>query len=235
MNPTSPLETPDSPMKMVVVDDHDLIRERIRELFSEDPNIRIVGEASEEQEAVQLITDLQPDIVLLDIRLSLGNGIGVTKAAKSVAPHSKIVILTAYSEDQYVVSLFKLGVSGYLLKTLSGQELREAVHDAAAGKFVFAEELRIRLTALLERGRKRLSKRGHEIRRLTSREREVLGHLSKGLSNGEIAVSLGIAVKTVETHVDHILLKLGVDNRTQAALTGLQDGGGDRMARKKPA
>ena len=221
---------------VVLVDDHELARQGLKRVLSRDASIGVVGEAISSCEAIPLITRLQPNVVILDVRLSTGSGFEVSRAIRELAPDTRILILTAYDDLQYVASLARLGVSGYLIKTCSAEELIGAVHYAAKGWLVFSPEIADRLAGVLCRN---IGSPSHHTwayrdssdeptpswkvdRALTTRETEVLEHMCLGLRNSEIADSMGIAQKTVEVHIHRIFLKLGAKNRTQAVVNLLR-------------
>ena len=226
------------PIRVILVDDHELARHGVRKILSGDASIEVVGEAENSCGAISLITRLQPEVVILDIRLRQSNGIEVSRAIKRLAPNTRILVLTAYDDNQYIVSLVKLGVNGYLIKTSSADEVIRAVHYAAKGWIVFSPEIADKLTNLLRKngrgsfGEARGNARGHKelpevlqgSESLTARETEVLEHLFHGLKNSDIADAMGIAQKTVEIHMHRILLKLGAKNRTQVILKSLRLG-----------
>lgn len=229
-------------INVVIVDDNEIVRQGVKKLLSRDTRIRVVGEAVSSDEAILLISELQPDVALTDIRLQHGTGIDVSRAARNVAPNTRVLFLSAYDDDQYVRSAMKLGVSGYLLKTASAKELTRAIHDAVDGQLVFSPLISDKVKILLQKasiggcsevsaGTRRNKKNRKETTNmlsndanLTSREMEVLEHIALGLRNSEIASAMGISPKTVEAHIDHILLKLGARSRIEAVLWSLQSG-----------
>lgn len=203
---------------VVVVDDHEMMRQGIKNILRHDRGVRILGEAGEVPEALALIAELQPDIVLLDIRLREGSGIDVVKGCKDLAPSTKILIVSAHDDLHYVKSMVRLGVRGYMVKSASGRELRRAVRDVAEGHLVFPSGIADKVIDALSVGN------GPSIRRrpnplLTQRESEVMCRIAEGLTNRGIAEVLGISSKTVEAHVQRLLLKTGASSRAQAAAT----------------
>ena len=207
----------DEKFTVVVVEDHELVRQGIRRMLASDENIELVGEAATAPEAVALICGSQPDVVILDIRLRLGTGMDVSRAISTLAPNSKILVLTGHDDDQYVISLAKLGVYGYLLKSASSHELLEALRQVASGCLIFGPGVSNTVKSLLK-GHGEIFDKWAEARRLTARETEVIEHLREGRRNHEIGAAMGISTKTVETHVANLLRKLGAQNRTQAVL-----------------
>lgn len=212
------------PITVGLVDDHELLRRGVRQTLKGDRRIKVVGEAASGSEAVHLLQQLHPHVVILDIKLGQDSGIDVARIAKTIAPKTKILVFTAYDYTQYVTSLVKLGVVGYLLKTASARELKRAVHDAAQGRLVFAPEVAGRVMSVVEKTDDQFSSQKRVDANLTKRETEVLQCIGRGLRNSEIASVMGIALKTVETHVQRILQKLGAKSRTQAVLSALRRG-----------
>lgn len=218
---------------VILVDDHELARHGVRKLLSSDASIEVVGEAESSSEAISLIARLRPEVVILDIRLRQGNGIEVSRAVKKLAPDTKILVLSAYDDSQYVVSLVKLGVGGYLTKSSSAEDLIRAVHYAAKGWLVFSPDIADKLAKLVRgngdapfdeaKGGGGLGEVARERsgESLTGREAEVLQHMVRGLRNRDIAEAMGISSKTVEIHIHKILLKLGAKNRSQAIVNSL--------------
>lgn len=221
-------------IKVILVDDHELARQGVRKLLGNDASIEVVGEAESCSSAISLIAQLRPQVVVLDIRLRDGSGIEVSRAVRKLAPDSRILVLSAYDDSQYVVSMVKIGVSGYLTKSSSGEDLIRAVHYAAEGWLVFSPDIAGKVANLLQRNGGALLDAGEgewgfgELPRvhrsgenLSGREVEVLQHMFQGLRNRDIAEAMGISVKTVEVHIHRMLLKLGARNRSQAIVNSL--------------
>ena len=209
-----------------LVEDHELARRGIRQVLSSDRRFKIVGEAASCSEAVLLVERFHPDIVILDMRLRQSSGIDFVRSCKTIAPNTKILVLTAYDYKQYVTAVVKYGVTGYLLKSASAQELRRAVRDVANGKLVLAPEIAKKAPGKAgDNGNGSGSSNG-ALRNsiLTAREADVLKHIGHGLKNREIAEVMCIALKTVEAHVQHILQKMGAKSRTQAIINALRMG-----------
>ena len=202
-------------ISVVLIEDHPLVRRGVKDLLSRDRDICVVGEAESSNQATIMITQTQPDVAIVDIRLRQGSGIDVSKAIKSLSPKTEILVLTAYDDIQYVSSLMKIGISGYLLKTTSPKELRKAVHDVAENRVAFSPAIIEKMMSLLAHGKKDSSPKFDEVN-LTPRQADVLTHMGEGSGNREIADALGVSRKTVEAHVVQIFRKLGVQNRTQA-------------------
>lgn len=204
---------PSHPISVVLVDDHTMMREGTRKLLEEDPDIRVIGEAHDGVEALPLCRQLQPRVIVLDIAMKRMNGFGVAQellreGERQTAP--AILILTAYDQIAYVQAMLRLGVRGYWLKSARGSEIRQAVHDLAAGRRSLDPEVSRMLLAEKD------EIRSGEAEPLTARELEVLRLVVQGVRNGEIAQRLSISIKTVETHLTSIYGKLGVQSRAEA-------------------
>jgi DNA-binding NarL/FixJ family response regulator len=198
---------------VVLVDDHTMMREGTRKLLEEDPELRVIGEAQDGTEALPLCKNLKPKVIVLDIAMKGLNGFGVAQALlqeneRGTTPG--ILILTAYDQIAYVQAMLRLGVKGYWLKSARGSEIRQAVHEIAAGKRSLAPEVRRMLLA--EESQVSVG----ETEPLTARELEVLRLVVQGVRNSEIGQRLSISVKTVETHLTSIYGKLGVQSRAEA-------------------
>lgn len=199
-------------VKIVVVEDHVLVREGTAELLQRDPGLRVLGQAGSAEEALELLSDLRPDIALVDVELPGMNGIALARTVAERGLPTRVLILSAYDDYAYVIGALEAGVAGYLLKTSSAQELAAAVRTAAGGALVLDEVLSRRLTHRWRSGPGRTSPS------LTARETEVLRLIAQGLPNKQIATQLGLGLRTVESHVSSLLGKLGVNSRTEAAL-----------------
>ena len=200
---------------VVLVEDHRIVREGTRQLLDHDPSIRVVGEASSGEEAVRLALDLKPSVMLVDVQLEGMNGIDVIRSVARIANQVRCVVLSAYDDYVYITEAFEAGACGYLLKTVSAAELIGAVRAAAAGATVTDERISRRL---MERWRSKHP----TTERLTPRETDVLRLLVKGLSNKEIAATLGVGLRTAEGYVSNVFAKCGVRSRTEAVLYALR-------------
>lgn len=205
---------------IVLVDDHTMMREGTRRLLEEDPELKVIGEAEDGSEALPLCKRLKPRVIVLDIAMKGLNGFGVAQALlkedkQQAAPG--ILILTAYDQVAYAQAMLKLGVRGYWLKSARGSQIRQAVHEVAAGKRSLAPEVR---RMLLEEE----SAATGEAEPLTVRELEVLHLVVRGARNSEIGQRLSISVKTVETHLTSIYSKLGVQSRAEAIALAQKQG-----------
>ena len=209
---------------IVVIEDQSTVRDCIRKALVGDSEIRIVGEAESGEEGISLVAQLKPRVVLTDIRLGKVSGVEVCRATRDVAPLTRVMVLSAYDDEQYVKALVKTGVRGYLLKDALPEEVRGAVKDVARGWLVFAPRVAAKVARLLA-GEVRLNAEARPERgALTERETEVLQHIVNFANNSEISELMSISIRTVEVHIGSVLLKLGARDRTEAVLLGLQRG-----------
>ena len=216
--------TGQDPIKVLVVDDHQLVREGVSMALEGDPGIKVVGEAASAPEAIALITKEQPQVAILDIRLGRGSGFDVVRGTKANNPETNFLILSAYDDHQYVAALLELGISGYLVKSVSSSQLRRAVHDAADGWLVFDSNIAPKVANRLKVMDSLIRDRTAGIGSLTFRETEVLQKVALGFRNAEIALALNIASKTVEAHLESVRLKLNARSRTEAVVIALREG-----------
>jgi two-component system, NarL family, response regulator LiaR len=202
-------------IRLLIADDHRVVREGLRLMLALDPELEVVGEAATGEEAVRLVHELQPDLVLMDLQMPGVDGIAATAAIKADLPDTAVLILTSVLQDATVVGAVRAGAIGYLHKDTEGDELRRAIHAAAAGQVQLTPQA---AAWLMQELRPAPASAGPTLERFTARERETLRLLMDGLSNREIGAALGVAEKTVKTHVRNILHKLGVRSRTQAVV-----------------
>jgi DNA-binding NarL/FixJ family response regulator len=215
-------------VRVLVVDDHHLVLEGLRAVLSTDPALEVVGEAHTGREAVARAEQLRPDIVLMDIRMPDMNGLDATRHVKQVVPTASVIMLTMHENPDYLFEAVKAGASGYVLKDVAGPDLLEAIHTVVEGGSLLNQEvvgkfLR-RLAADAEQSSAPPLAAGPGPDRLTPRELEVLKLIAAGLSNKEIAARLTVTVATVKTHLEHILQKMQVSDRTQAAVQAVTRG-----------
>jgi DNA-binding NarL/FixJ family response regulator len=203
-------------IKILLADDHSVVRQGLRMFLSLDPEFEIVGEAVNGAEAVRLARELQPDVVLMDLLMPVMDGIAATSAIRRELPDVEVVAVTSVLEDAQVIAAVRAGAIGYLLKDTEGDDLRRAIKAAAAGQVQLSPQAATRLM------REVRTPESPEV--LTERETDVLRLLAQGKANKEIAHELAIGEKTVKTHVSNILAKLGVQSRTQAALHAVRLG-----------
>lgn len=205
-------------IKVLLVDDHEMVRLGVSTYLSIQPDIEVVGEASDGQEGVEKALSLHPDVILMDLVMDNMDGITATKEILAQWPQAKILIVTSYIDDEKVFPAIQAGASGYLLKTSSAQEIAEAVRKTIVGERVIEEEVSEKIQ------NQDYANQYFLYEELTNREREVLDLIAQGKSNQEIAEILFITLKTVKTHVSNILAKLGVEDRTQAAIYAFKHG-----------
>lgn len=203
-------------IRILLVDDHSVVRQGLQMFLRLDPELEVVGEAANGAKAVQLARELRPDVVLMDLLMPGMDGVEATAAIRRELPEVEVVALTSVLEDERVFSAMRAGATGYLLKDTEADELCRAIKAAAAGQVQLSPQVAARLMREIH------SPESPEV--LTPRETEVLSLLAWGLANKEIARELGIGEKTVKTHVSNILGKLGVLSRTQAALYAVRAG-----------
>ncbi len=204
------------PITVLIVDDHSVVRQGLRMFLSADPDLEIVGEARDGAQAVRLAHQLHPDVVLMDLRMPGMDGITATGTIRRELPDTEVVALTSVLEDISIVEAVRAGAIGYLLKDTEAPELRRAIKAAAAGQVQLSPEAAARLMREIVND--------SNPQPLTDRERDVLVLLAQGCSNKDIARHLTIGEQTVKTHIGHILNKLGVSSRTQAALYAVRAG-----------
>ncbi|MEJ9304314.1 response regulator transcription factor [Priestia megaterium] len=208
-------------IKILIADDHHVVRKGLVFFLQTQPDLEVVGEAPNGEEALKLATSLEPHIVLMDLSMPVLDGIEATKELKKQAPHIQVMILTSFSDQDHVIPALEAGASGYQLKESDPDELVAAIRKLMNGE----NQLHPKVTThLLTRLTKSSEKKVNFIDHLTKREKDVLKEITKGKSNKEIGASLHITEKTVKTHVSNILSKLGVQDRTQAALYAVQHG-----------
>ena len=203
-------------IRVVIADDHKVVRQGLRLFLHVDPELTIVGEAANGADALALARDVRPDVVLMDVLMPVMDGIAATAAIRRELPATEVLALTSVLDDSTVIEIMRAGAIGYLLKDVDGAELCRAIHAAAAGRVQLAPEA----AALLLRELRTTE----QSEPLTERETDVLRLLGRGLSNREIAGSLHLKEETVKTHVSKILSKIGVRSRTQAAIYAIRSG-----------
>jgi DNA-binding NarL/FixJ family response regulator len=203
-------------IRILLADDHSVVRQGLRMFLSLDPEFDVVGEAPDGAQAVKMARELQPDVVLMDMLMPVMDGITATGHIRKEMPDTEVIALTSVLEDGAVVGAIKAGAIGYLLKDTQQEELIRAIKAAAAGQVQLAPQAAARLM--------REVRAPDAPQALTDRETDVIKLLAQGKANKEIAMALVIGEKTVKTHVSNILLKLGVQSRTQAALYAAQNG-----------
>jgi DNA-binding NarL/FixJ family response regulator len=212
-------------IRVLIADDQAMVREGLSVLLNAQPDIEVAAEAADGQEAVRKAAEARPDVVLMDVRMPLLDGLEATRLiVGGGAATPKVLVLTTFDLDEYVYEALRAGASGFLLKDASGQQLAEAVRVVAAGDALLAPSVTRRLIAEFSRlGAPRAPSR-RRLEQLTERETGVLALVATGRSNAEIAAQLVVAEQTVKTHVGRILAKLGVRDRTQAVVFAYETG-----------
>jgi len=210
-------------IRVVLVDDHALLREGTRKLLEGEPDLKVVGEAANGLDGVRVVRAEEPDVVLMDVVMPGLTCLEATRQIKKSNPAVAVIILSAYDDDRYVLSLLEAGIAGYLLKSASGHELIQAIRAIKAGEAVLHPRVTAKLLARASRSPARASSSsGGE--RPSQRELEVLRLAANGLGNKEIAAELALSVATVKAHLVNIFNKMGVGSRTEAVLQGLRYG-----------
>lgn len=207
-------------IRVLLADDHTLIRDGLKKILALHPAITVVGDAANGRQAVELAAELAPDVILMDINMPEMNGIEAARRIKVEHPQMAIIALTIHDDAEYVSELVSAGVSGYLLKDVSADALVESITRVYEGDCVFHPTV---TRKMMGEFRRLAAGEAGERPRLTAREREVLQHVTRGESNREIARMLFISEKTVKNHLSNIFRKIGVEDRTQAVLYALKN------------
>jgi DNA-binding NarL/FixJ family response regulator len=219
---------PDAAIRVLLVDDHAMVRRGMRDFLELHEDIEIVGEAADGAEAVERALELGPDIVVMDLMMPGLDGIEATSRIKAVRPDIEIIALTSFIEEARVVAAIEAGAAGFLLKDAEADELAAAIRAAAAGEVHLDPAVAGIVARRMRDGGRPSGGRAKDgvdgIGALTARERDVLARVARGLPNRRIAEDLGITERTARTHVSNILAKLGLGSRTQAALLAVQHG-----------
>ncbi|WP_067174223.1 response regulator [Microtetraspora niveoalba] len=202
-------------VRLMIVDDHPVVREGLRGMLESAPGIDVVGEAGSGDEAVARARELRPDVILMDLRMPTGDGVSATTRILADRPESRVIVLTTYETDQDIVRAVEAGAAGYLLKDISRADLLAAVASAVRGETVLAPSVATKLVTRM---------RAPVAESLSRREAEVLSLVARGLTNAEIGVELFISEATVKTHLLRVFAKLGVSDRTAAVTTALGRG-----------
>ena len=200
-------------LKVFLVDDHEVVRRGVRELLERESDIKVVGEAGRQSEALVLIPETKPDVVLLDVRLPDGDGIEICRDIRSASPEIYCLMLTSYADDEAFVGAVMAGAAGYVLKQINGNDLVDSVRRAARGESLLDPLLVAQARARLGRDREE-----ERLKPLSPQERKILDLIAEGKTNREIAETMFLAEKTVRNYVSNLLMKMGMKHRTEAAV-----------------
>ena len=206
-----------APIRLVIVDDHSVVREGLRAFLRLQEGIEVVGEAASAADAIRVARESSPDVVLLDLVMPGGDGVGAIRGLIDAAPGVRVLVLTSFADDAQIFAAMAAGAAGYLLKDIDPAALADGIRDVHAGRPALHPTVASRL---MRRGDATTSARLG----ITAREHDVLRLMVEGLANKQIAQRLGIGEKTVKTHVSRVLAKLGVEDRTQAAVLAIREG-----------
>jgi NarL family two-component system response regulator LiaR len=207
-------------IRVIIVDDHTVVRDGLNALISAEPGMQVVGSAADGQEAIELVGKLKPDVILLDLVMPNIDGVQATLEIKKIFPSARILVLTSFAENHMVYSAIKAGAIGYLMKDTSSEELIQAIRDTYLEKPALGPEIARKLMMDIQGQENEASIENP----LTEREIEILKEMALGKTNQQIADDLVVSERTVRTHVTNILGKLGLSNRTQAVLYALREG-----------
>jgi NarL family two-component system response regulator LiaR len=212
----------DAPIRVLIVDDHAVVREGLRTFLSLQDGLEVVGEAADGDAALAAVAALAPDVVLMDLVMPRLDGVGAMRALRAAGADARVIVLTCFADDDRILPAIRAGAAGYLLKNVAPAELARAVRAAHAGDAPLDPSVAARLVAAVADGSAAAG--ASSAPDLTPRERDVLALICRGYANKRIARELGVSEKTVKAHVGHLLAKLGVSDRTQAAVLALRAG-----------
>jgi DNA-binding NarL/FixJ family response regulator len=213
-----------APLRLLIVDDDNLMRAGLRAVLSSDSRIDVVGEAADGREAIERTQRLDPHVVLMDVRMPNLDGIAATRQIADAAPRARILMLTTFEDDDYVFGALNAGASGFLLKRTQPEQLIEAIHTVAAGESLLSPSVTRTVINRMAQQPQSDATAARRLQGLTPRERDVLAVLARGLSNAEIAFTLMVEESTVKTHVKRILAKLDLRDRVQAVILAYETG-----------
>ncbi|MBJ6641439.1 response regulator transcription factor [Streptomyces sp. DHE7-1] len=220
---------PGDPIRVFLMDDHEVVRRGVRDLLNDEPDIEVVGEAGTAEQALVRIPALRPRVAVLDVRLPDGDGVSVCRELRSRMPELTCLMLTSFDDEEALLDAIMAGASGYVLKQIRGSDLVSAVRTVARGQSLLDPSATARLMARL-RGDQEPEEEPDELPGLTDREREILALIGEGLTNRQIGQRLYLAEKTVKNHISRLLAKLGVERRVQAAVIATQATGRQKRA-----
>jgi DNA-binding NarL/FixJ family response regulator len=211
-----------APIRVILVDDHAIVRKGIREFLEEDPGISVVAEGEDGIAALRLVSEYGPDVAVLDIQMPGMTGIEATRRIKAAHPGVRVLILTAYEDDPYIFALLRAGADSYILKNTSPDELVRAVKATAAGGTILSPDVASKVVAQMTSGKPAAAQ--EQVEMISGRELDVLQLAAQGLTNKAIGLELGISDRTVQGHLANIYGKLGVNSRTEAVTRALKLG-----------
>lgn len=220
-------------LRVMLVDDHVLFRKGLASLLDSQPGIKVIGEASNGCDAVELAKVLHPDLIMMDINMPKCDGLQATRSIKKILPDTKIVMLTASDDDQYLFEAMKIGAQGYLLKDLELHQLLDLLDSIAKGEAILSSAMATKIFREFSRGNQPENESDENVEELTEREKTILKYVAQGLMNKEIADTLGISENTVKIHLRNILEKLHLRNRIQAAVYAVRHGIADQDIESK--
>ncbi|MEU0058673.1 response regulator transcription factor [Streptomyces sp. NPDC006334] len=212
---------PDNPIRVFLLDDHEVVRRGVHDLLNDEPDITVVGEAANVEQALARVPALRPQVAVLDVRLPDGDGVTVCRELRSQMPDLACLMLTSFDDEEALLDSIMAGASGYVLKQIQGTDLVSAVRTVAAGQSLLDPSATAKLMARLRQGPEP-EPETDALPGLTDREREILALIGEGLTNRQIGQRLYLAEKTVKNHISRLLAKLGVERRIQAAVIATQ-------------
>ncbi|AKN70486.1 LuxR family transcriptional regulator [Streptomyces sp. PBH53] len=212
---------PDHPIRVFLLDDHEVVRRGVRDLLDDEPDITVTGEAATVEQALARVPALRPDVAVLDVRLPDGDGVTTCRELRSRLPELACLMLTSFDDEEALLDSIMAGASGYVLKQIQGSDLVSAVRTVAGGQSLLDPSAATRLMARLRAGQQPEAE-PDALPGLTEREREILALIGEGLTNRQIGRRLYLAEKTVKNHISRLLAKLGVERRVQAAVIATQ-------------
>ncbi|MDX3730664.1 response regulator transcription factor [Streptomyces caniscabiei] len=212
---------PDNPIRVFLLDDHEVVRRGVHDLLDDEPDITVVGEASNAEQALTRVPALRPQVAVLDVRLPDGDGVSVCRELRSRMPELACLMLTSFDDEEALLDSIMAGASGYVLKQIQGSDLVSAVRTVARGQSLLDPSATAKLMARLRQGQEP-EPEPDALPGLTDREREILALIGEGLTNRQIGQRLYLAEKTVKNHISRLLAKLGVERRVQAAVIATQ-------------
>ncbi|MFD8432967.1 response regulator [Streptomyces coelicoflavus] len=221
---------PADPIRVFLLDDHEVVRRGVRDLLDDEPDISVVGEAGTVEQALVRVPALRPRVAVLDVRLPDGDGVGVCRELRSRMPELACLMLTSFDDEEALLDSIMAGAAGYVLKQIQGSDLVTAVRTVAAGQSLLDPSAATKLMARLRGEQAKEEEEPDALPGLTDREREILALIGEGLTNRQIGQRLYLAEKTVKNHISRLLAKLGVERRIQAAVIATQ--AQDRLRRE---